>query len=138
MLVGQFLWNLLALTQVQSASTYFSHSLTAAPTRRSSPPAQSPSRALPAPSPHRLAATVSDKAEVSFPAPLTPVDRALRAGKFWSSAVPGESQGRVLPRVCARSPCVNGHAEEFKQSYIILTPSPSLQSSSTIIQPTQS
>ena len=28
-------------------------------------------------------------ADAEFPAPLTPVDRALRASKFWSAAVPG-------------------------------------------------
>ena len=31
-----------------------------------------------------------DDDDVQFPQPLTPVDRALRASRFWSSAVPGK------------------------------------------------
>ena len=31
-----------------------------------------------------------DDDDIQFPQPLTPVDRALRASRFWSSAVPGK------------------------------------------------
>jgi hypothetical protein len=37
--------------------------------------------------------TRQEEDEISFPAPLTPIDRALRAGKFWSAAVPGRFWG---------------------------------------------
>ena len=57
-------------------------------------------------------ADAEEEEEAAFPLPLTPMDRALRAGKFWSSAVPGKPT--PIPA------CVKRHSPLNQRPYTVI------------------